>query len=184
MKQVPDDQRYPFADGRAEINGFPAVLRDFRIEVEPVDVSGRGHFVPDPAWSFTDAQHHFHATSLEDDQPWPTLVRLTKGDGFDDDGRETFVAWSECKICGEQVEPDMIEIDGGDWRRYEPGDMTWSADVLIPLMIDSFGGGDMVSFRAKISPKSEFFGVATVNQRTGHQLSLIGVGKIGRRSTS
>jgi hypothetical protein len=183
MKRVTDDQGSPFTNGRAEINGFPAVLRDFRIEVEPMDVSGLSRFVPDPAWSFTDAQHHFHATSLEDDQPWPTLVRLTKGDGFDDDGRETFVAWSECKICGEQVEPNMIEIDGGNWRRYEPGDVTWSAEVLTPFALE-LGGGDMVSFRAKIQAKTEVFGVATVNQRTGHQLSLIGVGKIGRRSTA
>ncbi len=181
--RITNDQGNPFTNGRVEINGTPAVLCDLRIEVEEIEMPTGGRYVPDPSWVFVDSHDHFHATSLEDDKPYPTLVRQSKGDGFID-GEETFVHWFECRICAEHIEPKTMLIDGGNWRRVEPGPMSWFAEVMVsPFEIDNFGGADLVSFRAKIHAKSEVFGIATVHARSGgNMLHLHGNGPIGRRN--
>jgi hypothetical protein len=181
--RITNDQGSPFTNGRAEIDGLPAVLCDLRIEVEEIEMPTGGRYVPDPNWIFVDAKEHFHATSVEAASPHPTLIRQSKGDGFDDEDEETFVHWFECRICGEHIEPGTMLIDGDNWRRTEPGPMTWYADIMInPFTEENYGGGDLVSFRAKIYAKSEVFGIATVNRRSGNAIELIGVGPIGRRN--
>lgn len=182
--RVTNDQGNPFTNGRAEIDGMPAVLCDLRVEVEEIEMPSGGRYVPDPNWTFTDSKDHFHATSVEDAEPHPTLIRQSKGDGFDDEGEETFVSWFECRICGEHIEPGAMLIDAGNWRRLEPGRVSWSAEVMInPFEVENYGGGDLVSFRAKIHAKSEVFGVATVNRRSGNVIELVGSSPIGRRNT-
>lgn len=122
---------------------------------------------PDPAWTFTDSNGHFHAYDLEDDtNRYPTLQAKTEVLPCDNSDHDyecdgVHVTHWHCQICDEEVEPGSIPgphpflIEGPkDWRievdgRVEP------AREKIAIQFSSADG------------TREYFGIAVAMQSRG-----------------
>jgi hypothetical protein len=112
----------------ASVNGWDrftsAVLT---VEQESIFVGPSLVRSPDPSWTFTDAQGHFHAANTMDgDDPWPT-IREVFGADDDDDPWLTAVGW-ECKLCSAEVEPAWVTKTTGN--QHIPGRKSWEVELV------------------------------------------------------
>src|ERR1044072_6659554 len=134
------------------------------ITTETIEVSrATDTMKPDPKWSYVDTQGHYHATSKDNSDPWPTLdVRTT--DLWDEEDEEEPVEYNIVRtICGATVEPRMI-VDklASSLSEFEPGHKSCSADFQFVNGELCLTHGQTVSVRAVIPGHSDVFGVGIV----------------------
>lgn len=143
---------------------------------------------PDPDWTGTDSNGHFHARS--DDGTYPTLV--TRAEHVDCDGScggvcdgEGYTVFHyDCAVCGEEVQPGTIP---GPHQTVIPGLQSWSVTVVTGTPIGNIS--DRVTVRvAQATPGILYFGVAQVvdvqsqldlGAMERHETTLAGVSALG-----
>jgi hypothetical protein len=173
--------------GEVFVNGASAGVGELMVERNDEVVWSRGPR-PDKAWTFVDANGHFHAYDQGDEQrSYPTLRATSEhrecngscggaceGEGYD-------VTVYSCLACGEVIKPGLIE---GEYSISIPRPYEWSARAGLPAGMTSFPGSDLVSIRL-----NQHFGFAYMTDMRidfdGRGSALyVGTGPLGRSEAS
>lgn len=181
----------------AQINDGPEVWAELIIETEThVETTAAGK--PDLAWTFVDSNGHYHAysqTNLSNDagegKPYPTL--LSRVEHIDCDGHHLApimddpcegydVVRYHCRICDEEIKPDMIP---GPHSFTVAGLTTWQVTCESPSAPYAEIDRRPVSVRAVTKHSGqeiEYFGVAHRFDQSWPSFVLLGVGPLGKRN--
>jgi hypothetical protein len=176
--------------GIIRINAGAARTGNLTVTVDEVDVTTIGATRPNPSWTATDVNGHFHA--WDRDGKLPTLTHKTEReecDGstpwHDEDCVPMERSWYECSVCGAVVTPDYIPDPG---RKFVPGMTHWEVRVDIPWEEAMALQGQRVSVTFHRKDRVEAFGFAMFGSPSGYfgervmaQVTLHGAGPLGRR---
>lgn len=148
------------------------------ITTEVIDITASTRSEPDPNWTYTDAEGHFHACDVNG--KYPTLEYVeTEGEWCDTCNERHGTTLLVCKLCLDEVTPGTRWASTG--RKMRNGPTSWRVNV----MGVNFRVGEKVSIRVGQETGPTLFGIAEV-VNTELQLGeltiadLVGIGELGR----
>lgn len=166
------------ADGRRGVGRLT-------ITTERIDVSTRSP-APDLRWEYTDAAGHYHARSVDEEDPLPSLDVQTEhvpcGNGCDGDcDGYTVIAHFRCRLCAEEITPGIVP---GPHHAAIDGRQSWQVDIDQRLPM----AGRVTVAVLGVGGRVTHFGIAEVTDvaadHHGFRSTLVGVGPLGVRGAA
>jgi hypothetical protein len=169
---------------KIQINDHPPVPGALKVEQEWINVASDRATKPDPTWERVDKRGHWHAYTT--DGTLPTLRAYQHQRRCDGScGRNCGETWTVtryvCRICEKRVRPGRVP----DLTTAIPGMQTWSVTATghdVPALEREthytvrITEGDVTWFGVVI-----FYGDASISSETGWEITLHGLGPLGKR---